>query len=312
MVLRHQLNILRRAAPRRVRLTSGERALFVWFYRLWPHLLRSFAIVRPETVVRWHRAGWRAYWRWKSGDHAGQPKVAKDVRDLIQEMSLANPLWGAPRIHGELLKLGVDVAQSTVSKYMPRGRPPGGQTWWTFLRNHADGIASVDLFIVPTITLKRLFGLSVLRHGRRQLVSFAVTEHPTAAWVAQQISEAFPWDTTPRYLIRDRDRAYGEASKRRARSMGIRDRPTGPRCPWQNPYVERLIGSIRRQCLDHLIIFNAAHLRHVLTAYAEYYNRIRTHLSLDKDAPFHRPVQRAGRLARIPYLGGLHHRFSRI
>jgi transposase InsO family protein len=295
-----------------VRVIGSERLLFVWLYRLWPGVLGSVSILRPETVVRWHRLGWRAYWRSKSRGTPGRPKIEKDVRELILEISVANPLWGAPRIHGELLKLGIEVAQSTVSKYMPTRRHPSGQTWWTFLRNHADGIASIDLFVVPTITFKLLFGLVILRHNRRQLVSFAVTSHPTAEWLAQQISEAFPWDSAPRYLTRDRDRSYGGAFKRRLRSVGIRDRPIAPRCPWQNGHVERLIGSIRRECLDHLIIFNEAHLRHVLGAYKRYYNDVRTHLALGKDTPLGRAVQHAGMITPIPHLGGLHHTFVRI
>ena len=312
LVLRHQINILRRAAPSRVRPTSVERLWFVWLYRLWPGVLRAVAIIRPETVVRWHRQGWRAYWNWKSRDTSGRPRVPKDVRDLIREISLANPLWGAPRIHGELLKLGIEIAQSTVSKYMPKGGRPSGQTWWTFLRNHADGIASIDLFVVPTITFKLLFGLVIMRHSRRQIVHFAVTAHPTAEWLAQQITEAFSWDSAPRYLVRDRDRSYGEIFQHRVRSMGIRDRPIAPRSPWQNAYVERLIGSIRRECLDHLVIFNETHLRRALSAYATYYNAIRTHLTLRKDAPLGRCTQRAGTITRVPHVGGLHHAFVRI
>jgi hypothetical protein len=204
LLLRHQVNVLRRSATRRPRPTSGDRLLFVWLYRLWPGVLRSLTILRPETVVRWHRAGFRAYWRWKSQGRAGRPTIGKDVRDLIHEISLANPLWGAPRVHGELLKLGIEVAQSTVSKYMAKGGRPPSQSWWTFLRNHADGIASVDLFVVPTITFRLLYGLVVLRHRRRQIVSFGVTAHPTAEWLARQICEAFPWDTAPRYRARSR------------------------------------------------------------------------------------------------------------
>jgi transposase InsO family protein len=243
---------------------------------------------------------------------SGRPKAEKEIRNLIREISVANPLWGAPRIHGELLKLGIEVAQSTVSKYMPKGGRPSGQTWWTFLRNHADGIASIDLFGVPTITFTLLFGLVVLRHERREIVSLAVTRHPTAEWLARQISEAFPWDSAPRDLIRDRDRSFGAIFRYRVQSMGIRDRPIAPRSPWQNAYVERLIGSIRRDCLDHLIIFNEAHLRRVLTTYATYYNTIRTHLALSKDAPLGRSIQRTGIITRVPHIGGLHHAFVRI
>lgn len=312
LILRHQLNILRRAAPQRVALTNVDRLLLVWSFRVWPCVLEAVRIVRPVTIVRWHRQGFRAYWRWRSRARPGRPRVPKDVRDLIREISLANPLWGAPRIHGEILKLGIDVAQSTVATYMAKHRRPPSPSWQTFLHNHADGIASIDLFVVPTITFKLLFGLVILRHQRRRLLSFGVTAHPTAEWIARQITEACGWDEAPRYIIRDRDRVYGHAFVRRLRAMGIRDRPTSPRSPWQNAYAERLIGSIRRECLDHIVVFGERHLRRVLVAYRDYYNRVRTHLSLAKDAPHGRPVQRIGEVTRVPYLGGLHHSFVRI
>ena len=310
--LRHQLNIVCRSAPKKVRLRRSDRFLFIWLYRLWPGVLDSIVIIQPETVVRWHRRGFKAFWRWRSRGRHGRPRVPKQVRDLIREVSLANPLWGAPRIHGELLKLGIEISQTTVAKYMARGRRPPSQSWRTFLRNHADGIASIDFFVVPTATCRLLFGLLILRHERRQLVHVGVTANPTAEWIARQISEAFPWDTAPKYLIRDRDGVYGQVFRRRVRAMGIRDRPTAPRSPWQNPYVERLIGSVRRECLDHLIIFGEAHLRRVLRAYSDYYNRTRTHLSLDKDAPLTRPITQQGRIRSIPQLGGLHHSYVRI
>jgi transposase InsO family protein len=221
-------------------------------------------------------------------------------------------LTGAPRIHGELLKLGIDVAQSTVAKYLPKRRGPSGRSWRTFLRNHTDGIACIDLFVVPTATIKLLFGLIIMRHGRRKLVHITVTTHPTAVWLAQQISEAFPWDAQPEYLARDRDGAYGEIFKKRIRAMGIRDRPIAPRSPCQNGHAERLMGSIRRECLDHVIVLNEAHLRRVLKGYADYYNHARTHLSLNKDAPNPRPVIARGAICALPYLGGLHHAYVRI
>ncbi len=270
LTLRHQVIVLRRSAPERLWLRGSDRFLFVWLYRLWPSVLGSIVIVQPETVLRWHRSGFKAFWRWKSRRAPGRPRVAREIRDLIRQVSFANPLWGAPRIHGELLKVGIDVAQSTVAKYMVKGRRPPSQSWKTFLTNQADGIASVDFFVVPTATFKLLFGLVILRHDRRRLIHVAVTANPTADWIARQISEAFPWDTAPRYLIRDRDGAYGEVFRRRLRAMGIRDRPTAPRSPWQNGHVERLIGSIRRECLDHLIVFNVEHLRRVLWIYANY------------------------------------------
>jgi transposase InsO family protein len=225
-------------------------------------------------------------------------------------MSLANPLWGAPRIHGELLKLGIDVGQTSVAKYMARhGRPPS-QGWRTFLRNHADGIASIDLFVVPTISFRLLYGLLVLRHDRRCILWLGATAH--AAWIAQQVTEACGWESAPHSLIRDRDKVYGEAFTRRVRAMGIRDRPTAPRSPWQNGHAERLIGSIRRECLDHVIVFGERHLRHVLRSYAQYYNGVRTHLSLGKDSPLPRDLQAVGGILPLPILGGLHHHYVRI
>jgi transposase InsO family protein len=227
-------------------------------------------------------------------------------------MNRENPLWGAPRIHGELLMLGIEVAESTVAKYMTKPRRPPSQGWKTFLRNHVAGIASIDLFIVQTISFRLLYGLVILRHGRRRLARISVTSNPTAEWIAGQVSEAFPWDEAPRYLIRDRDRAFGYAYSRRIRAMGIRDHPMVSRSPWQNGYAERVIGSIRREALYHLIVFGEGHLRRVLKAYASYYNKVRTHLSLNKDAPDLRRVQPVGTVVALSILGGLHHHYVRV
>jgi transposase InsO family protein len=234
------------------------------------------------------------------------------LRALIAEMSQANLLWGAPRIHGELLKLGFDVAQSTVAKYMVRRRGPPSQGWKTFLRNHAPDISAIDMFVVPTIVFKLLYSLAIITHHRRRLVWINVTTNPTAAWIAQQITEAFPWDQAPQYLIRDRDASYRHAVTRRLAAMGIRDRPTAPRSPWQNGHIERLIGSIRRDCLDHVVILGEAHLHWVLARYADYYNKLRTHRSLNKDTPLCRIVERFGAVTSRPILGGLHHQYCRI
>jgi transposase InsO family protein len=223
-----------------------------------------------------------------------------EIRRLIREMSIANPLWGAPRIHGELLKLGIVIGQTSVAKYMARRRGPPSQGWKTFLRNHAAGIVAMDLFVVPTISFRLLYGLLIMGHGRRQILWFGVTAHPTAEWIANQLTEACGWEQIPRYLIRDRDRAYGEIFVRRVRSIGIRDRPTSSRSPWQNAYAERLIGSIRRECIDHVVVFGERHLRHVLLSYKDYYNATRTHLSLNKDAPVHRGVEWAGNVVPPP------------
>jgi len=313
LALRQQLNVLMRKLPKRLRLTNSDRLLLVWLYRLFPSILAAIRIVRPETVLRWHRLGFRAYWRWKSRSGVGRPSIDGEIRDLIRRMSMANPLWGAPRIHGELLMLGIQVAQSTVAKYMvPRCRRPPSQSWKTFLRNHAAGIASIDLFVVPTAFFKLLYALVILRHERRRLIGFGVTAHPSAEWIARQVTEAFPWDEAPRYLIRDRDGAFGPAYRRRIRAMGIRDRPTAARSPWQNGHAERLIGSVRRDCLDHVVVFGAAHLRRVLKNYAAYYNQVRTHLALDKDAPEFRHPQRVGNILESPLLGGLHNQYIRI
>lgn len=310
-VLRHQLNILRRKNPKRPKLSNSDRALFVWLYRICPNIAGAVTIIRPETVIGWHRAGFRAWWRWKSRNRGGRPKVDRELRDLVHRMCNENPLWGAPRIHGELLKLGFAVAQSTVPRHMIRGQRPPSQGWKTFLRNQAHGIAAVDFLVVPTLTFERLCAFIVLGIGRRCILRIDVTANPTAEWLARQMTEAFPWDTAPQYLIRDNDGAYGEVFRRRLRSMGIRDRPISPRSPWQNCYVERVIGSIRRECLDHTIIWNAAHLRHILNVYTLYYNATRTHLGLGKDAPNLRPIERCGTIAVRDILGGLHHQYCR-
>lgn len=312
LFLRHQLNIALRRAPPRPWLRGTDRALIIWMTRLWPNLLGMAQVVQPETILRWHRAGFRVFWHWKSRNRAGRPKIDRSLRDLIQRMSRENPGWGASRIHGELLMLGIEVAQSTVSKYMRRPSRPPSQTWKTFLRNHAEAIAAIDMCVVPTLTFDLLFAFLVLGHGRRQLLWFEVTRYPTAEWLARQITEAFPWASAPTYLVRDNDRAYGHAFTSRVRAMGIRDRPIAPGSPWQNGIAERLIGTLRRECLDQMLIFSEAHLRRILSIYAAYYNQARTHLALQKDAPVHRAVQRSGTIVGIPILAGLHHQYVRI
>ena len=312
LVLRHQVNILRRKAPRHMRLSRVDRPLMLWMDRLCPVVIDAVAVIKPETLVRWHRRGFRAFWRWKSRSRGGRPAIPRETRDLIREMSRANWLWGAPRIHGELLKLGIDVAQSTVAKYMVKRPRRPGQTWRTFLHNHADGIAAMDLFIVPTIGLKLLYCLVILSHRRRRLPPLRSDCSPDRRMGGPADSRGVSWDETPRYLLRDRDGVYGQAVKRRLRRFGIRDRPVGPRSPWQNGHVERMIGSIRRECIDHVIVFGEAHLRRLMAKYAAYYNVTRTHLSLAKDAPISRPIDRFGRIIAEPLIGGLHHRYARI
>ena len=227
-------------------------------------------------------------------------------------MSIENPLWRAPRIHGELLKLGIEVAQSTVAKYMVKRWAPPSQGWRTFLHNHAPDIAAMDLFVVPTIGFSLLYAFVIVRLDRRQVVWINVTQNPTAEWIARQLTEAFPWDEAPRYLIRDRDQIYGRIVTSRIGAMGIRDKPTAAASPWQNGFAERLIGSIRRECLDHFVVLGEAHLRQILHSYVEYYNKIRPHRSLDKDAPVSRSVQRTGIINSSSILGGLHHHYVRV
>jgi transposase InsO family protein len=311
-VLRHQLIVLRRRPHGRVQLTNHDRWFFVQLYRWFPSILKVLMIVQPETLLRWHRAGFRYYWRWKSRRRAGRPQIETELRALIRRMSIENPLWGAPRIHGELLKLGFEVAQSSVAKYMVKRRGPPSQGWRTFMHNHAPDIAAMDLFVVPTIGFDLLYAFVIVRLGRRDLVWINVTAYPTADWVARQLTEAFPWNEAPRYMIRDRDRIYGAVVTRRLRAIGIRDKPTAPASPWQNSVAERLIGSIRRESVDHMIVLGEAHLSRILKSYARYYNGVRTHRSLNKDAPISRSVQRDGVIRSRAILGGLHHHYSRI
>src|SRR5271163_1754411 len=310
--LRHQLIVLRSTVPGRVRLTNNDRWFLSQLYRWFPAILHVVNIVQPETLVRWHRTGFRWYWRWKSRRRGGRPPIETELRALIRRMSIENPLWGAPRIHGELLKLGFAVAQSSVAKYMVKRRRPPSQGWRTFLRNHAPDIAAMDLFVVPTIGFDLLYALVIVRLDRRDLIWINVTANPTAEWVARQIIEAFPWNEVPRHLIRDRDQIYGTIVARRLRAMGIRDKPIAPASPWQNGFAERLIGSIRRECTDHIVAFGEGHLRRILRTYARYYNTVRTHRSLDKDAPAYRPVQRIGDIESHMILGGLHHHYVRV
>ena len=313
VALQHQLSVVHRSRRPRLRLTSADRMLWAWLSRVWRGWRSALHVVRPETVIAWHRRGYRLFWTWKSRHRTGRPSVPKEVRALIRELSSANPLWGAPRIHGELQKLGVSVSQSTVAKYMRRHRTSPSQSWRTFLTNHAGQVMATDFFVVPTVTFRLLFVLIVLAHDRRRIVHVAVTGHPTAAWTAQQLRNAFPEDQAPAYLLHDRDGAFAEVATT-ITHMDIEAIRTAPRSPWQNAYVERVIGSFRRECLDHVIVLNKAGLRRVLAAYVAYYMRSRTHLALAKDSPTARPVQSpsAGRVVATAEVGGLHHRYDRV
>jgi putative transposase len=314
LALRQQIAMLK-LSVKRPRVSPTDRLFWILFSKYvegWRSMLHS---LHPDTVMRWHRQGFRRYWTWKSlRQHAGRPAIDKEIRNLIRQMQAANVGWGAPRIHGELLKLGIEISQATVSKYMARPQKPSSQTWRTFLENHADCIAGIDFFTVPTATFRILYVFIVLSHDRRHIMHFNVTAHPTAQWTAQQLVEAFPFDTAPRYLLRDRDAIYGEAVRRRIKSLGIEEVVTAPRSPWQNPFVERIIGSIRRDCLDHVIVINERHLRRILREYFDYYHTCRTHMSLNKDPPETRAVEplELGNVVAFPRVGGLHHRYRRI
>ncbi len=286
VALRHQIGVLRRSAKKRLKLTMADRVFWAWLSGAWADWRSALVIVKPETVIAWHRKGFRLFWTWKiRHGRTGRPAVSHEVRNLIRTMSRANPLWGAPWIHGELLKLGIDIGETSVSKYMVRRRKSPSQTWRTFLDNHVRQIVSVDFLSVPTIRFQVLYVFLVLAHERRRILHFNVTAHPTAEWTGQQLRNAFPWDSAPRYLLRDRDRIFGDAFTRQIHDMGIEQVLCAPRCPWHRAYIERVIGTIRRECLDHVIIFNEAALyRHVKTFTAYYHGR-RTHLSLAKDSP---------------------------
>ena len=313
LALRQQVAAFKHSG-KRPRLRPRDRLFWVWLSKLWPDWRSALAIVQPDTVLKWHRQAFKLYWRWKSrAGKPGRPPIQAEIRDLIRRMSRENPLWGAPRILSELLLLGHYVAERTVAKYMVRIRKPPSQTWRTFLANHVPNIAACDFFTVPTATFRVLYVFLILRHDRRQVVHFNVNEHPYAEWAAQQVVDAFPYDQIPRFLLRDRDDIYNEYFQTRVDDMGIEEVPTARQSPWQNPYCERLIGSIRRDCLDHVIVLNEAHLFRILTRYFDYYHNSRPHLSLARNSPTPRGVEppSAGQVVAIPQVGGLHHRYTR-
>jgi len=311
--LRQQLAVFKRNVPR-PKLNNRDRLFWIGLYLIWQDWKSALVFVQPETVTSWHRKRFKRYWwRLSQPKQLGRPRIGSEIRKLIHTMAIANPTWGAPRVHGELKKLGFKISERTVSRLMPKKTGKPSQTWMTFLRNHVGQMVSVDFFTVPTIQLRVLYVFVILAHDRCRVLHFNVTENPTAAWTAQQIVEAFPEEMVPRYLVRDRDGIYGNDFTTRVDGLGIQQVPISARSPWQNCYVERIIGSIRRECLNHVIVINERHLRRILKSYFSYYHRSRTHLSLDKDAPEFRPVQdlRVGRIIQIREVGGLHHRYER-
>lgn len=313
LALRHQLAIYRESSKRPA-IRPADRILWSWLARVWSRWQDALIIVQPATVIAWQRRRFRDHWRKLSqSGKPGRPAIPQEVRDLIRQMSSANPLWGSPRILGELRKIGIDVAKSSVEKYMVRPRGSGSPTWLTFLRNHTTEIVAVDFLVVPTVRFEILFVFLVLAHHRRRIIHFNITEHPSARWTAQQIVEAFPWNDGPRYLLRDRDSIYGAFFQRRVGNMGIEQVVTAWRSPWQNPYVERLIGTIRRECVNHVVVLNERHLMKILKNYFRYYHGWRVHQSLDLDTPEGRPIQPqySGSVVEFPEVGGLHHHYER-
>jgi len=311
--LRHQLSVYQRA-HRRPAIASSDRFLWSVLARVWRGWRDALFLVQPRTVIRWQRERFRDYWRQLSrGRCRGRPRISPELRSLIRRMWQANPTWGSPRIVGELEKLGIDIAKSTVEKYRPKLRRPPSPSWRTFLQQHMRNTVAIDFFTVSTVRFRVLFVLIVLGHDRRKIVHFNVTEHPTAEWTAQQLVEAFPWEPPPKYLLRDRDAIYGKHFRKRIRSLGMKERLIAPRSPWQNPYVERVIGSIRRECLDHIVVLNERHLKRILRSYFAYYHRWRPHRSLEMDSPDGRPVHslEMGKIIERPEVYGLHHTYIR-
>ena len=314
LALRQQLAVMRNSV-KRPRLHFRDRLFWVILSRIWKVWKSPLVVVKPATVIGWHRKGFRLFWKRKARRKGpGRPRVSKEIRDLVHKMAEANPSWGAPRIHGELKKLGIGVSERTVSNLMPHRTKPPSQTWRTFLKNHMDVTCAIDFFTVPTATFRILFVLVILEHSRRKVVHFNVTENPYAEWAAQQLNESFPWESAPRYLLRDRDRTFAPYFRRRVQGMGTKEVITARKSPWQNPYVERFIGSARRDCLDHVIVLNEKHLKRILSSFLNYYHKDRTHLGLGKGAPLSRPVQQkptdSAKVIELPRVGGLHHRYE--
>ena len=315
LALRQQLAVLKRKHAR-PRLAALDKLFWVLVRRFWSEWKQALIIVGPETVVRWHRSGFAMYWRAISRARriVGRRRTSKEVRDLIFRMVAENSTWGAPRIHGELLMLGFDISERTISRWMKRApRDPGpGKRWLAFLRNHREAIAAMDLFTVPTITFGVLYCFFIIGHDRRRIVNFNVTSHPTAGWIIQQLREAFPYQSAPRFLIFDRDAKYGLEVPIAVRSMAIRPVRTSFQSPWQNGIAERWVESCRRDLLDHVIAFNERQIKRLLSDYVRYYHEDRTHLGLRKETPAGR-VQSTdrGTVVSQARLGGLHHRYDR-
>jgi len=317
LVLRQQVIILKKINPR-PKITRFDRVFWTWIRGRWSNWTDFLVIVKPETVVKWHRRGFKLYWTAisKNGKRKGRPRINLEVSKLIKCMSKENINWGAPRIHAELLKLGFGVSERTVSRYLPKREPDKTKiaNWKTFLKNHQNEITAMDFFTVPTVNFKQLYGFFIINHNRRKIIHFAVTYNPSSLWVSQQIRNAFPYDTAPKYLIFDRDTIFGKEIIKTLQSFKICPVRTDYKSPWQNGIAERWVGNVRRELLDHVIIFSEKHLVRLLTSYIDYYNRYRCHCALDKDSPKGRFVQLKpdsnSKVKSLCVVGGLHHRYQ--
>jgi len=312
LALRHQLQVALRRNPH-PRLRTRDRVLWVWLRGVWPDgWHQQLRLVRPETVLRWHRKGWRLYWTWKSRNRLGRPHLSSEVRELIARISKENPRWGSERIRGELLKLGIAVSNRSIRRYRWRRSPSGDhQRWRTFLTNQLRGIWAADLFVVHTVTYRTLYVFFIIRHERREWLHFDVTASSTAAWIWRQVLEATPLGRQPKFLIHDRDADYGGDFEERLANLGIAGVRTPPRAPKANAIGERIVRTVRTECLDHVIVINEAHLQAILAEFAAYYNRDRPHRSLELQTPVPVSAQSAGRVISRPVLGGLHHVYAR-
>ena len=316
LALRQQLAICKARRPR-TRFSMPSRFFWVLLSRTWSKWQGALVLVKPETVVRWHRLGFRAYWRWKSRKNPpGRPKIDPELRDLIRRLAKENPTWGAPRVHAELLKLGFEVAERTVSRYLPKKptNPEVIKRWKTFLKQHRKALVGMDFFTVNTLTFRTLYVLFLVHHERRRIVYWAVTESPTFEWVRQQIRQAFPYDSAPSYLILDRDPLFGRKILEVLRSVGTEPVRISPRSPWQNGIAERWVGSVRRELLHHVIVLGEHHLRQLLSCYIDYYHEDRPHLALAKDSPASRPTELptndGDKILAFLRCDGLHHRYA--
>jgi putative transposase len=311
LALRHQIVVLNRQVHR-PRLHGTDGLFWVVLKRVWPNWRAALIIFQPETVIAWQRV-FRMFWRWKSRHRMGRPGKDRELVQLIRRTWSVNPTWGSPRIRDELAKVGLQASTATIRKYRPKSRRRPCQSWWTFLQNHADAMAAMDFFVVRTVTFRLLYVLVIMNHERRKVVHFNITETPTAAWTAQQVINAFPYDTATQYLLRDRDSIYGSGFVQRLEGMGIRQKLISPQSPWQSPYVGRLVGSIRHECLDRVIVFNERQLRQILKSYFQYYHNVRPHRSLAHDSPVPRPLESpdCGKVIELPLVGGLHHHYLR-